>query len=121
VEAFEGTFDRKGPYLNDMFVKPCSQVEVAEGFWLGVRHDGAVEAFKVSDEENWRARTAMVAVQAMSKPGEDPDRTMAGLRAAAELVGLDLPELMEKLETAKSNPKEDLVEVFKRTWTKKEP
>lgn len=118
VDAFEGSFDRKGPYLNDMFVKPCSQVEVAEGFWLGVRHDGTVESFKVSDEEGWRARTAMAAVQALSSPGEDPDKTMAALRSAADLVGLDLPELMEKLESSRKNPGEDLVEVFKRTWKK---
>jgi len=118
VEAFEGAFTRTGEYLNDMFVKPCSQVEVAEGFWLGVRHDGTAEAFKLSEEETWRSRTAMAAVQALSQPGDDPEKTMAALRASAELVGLDLPELMEKLEAAKANPREDLVEVFKRTWKK---
>jgi len=118
VDAFEGNFDRKGPYLNDMFVKPCSQTEAPDGWWVGVRHDGTIEAFKVSDEETWRTKTAMAAVQALSSPGADPERTMASLRAAADLVGLDLPELMERLETAKTNPKEDLVEVFKRTWKK---
>ena len=118
VDAFEGSFDRKGPYLNDMFVKPCTQVEVPEGHWVGVLHDGTVESFKSADEEGWRAKAAMTAVRALSSPGPDPERTMASLRAAADLVGLDLPELMEKLESARTNPKEDLVEVFKRTWKK---
>lgn len=121
VDAFEGAFTRTGECLNDMFVKPCSQVEVPEGWWVGVRHDGTVEAFKISDEEGWRAKAAMAAVQALSSPGGDPERTMASLRASADLVGLDLPELMEKLEAAKKNPKEDLVEVFKRTWKKPAP
>lgn len=120
VDAFEGCFTRTGECLTDMFTKPCPQLEVAEGWWLGVRHDGVVEAFKTTDEESWRAKTAMVAVQAMATPGDNPDRTMAVLRSAADLVGLNLPELMEKLETARKNPKEDLVEVFKRIQRKPE-
>lgn len=115
VEAFEGNFGRKGPWLRDMFTKPCPQVEVPDGWWVGVRHDGAVEAFKLSDEESWRAKAAMAAVHATQSPGDDPHRAVATLRAAADLVGLDLPELMEKLEKARMSPSEDLVEVFRRT------
>jgi hypothetical protein len=117
VEAFEGNFGRKGPYLNDMFTRPCPQVEVAEGWWLGVRHDGVVEAFKESDEQDWRAKAAMAAVQAQANPGDNPDRAVAVLRSAADLVGLDLPDLMEKLEQAKKGG-ESLMDVFRRTWKK---
>lgn len=120
VQAWEGdVVGRKGPWLNDVFTKMCPQVEVAEGFWIGVRHDGVVESFKLSEEETWRAKNAMAAVQAYSTPGDDPHRAVHVLRSAADLVGLDLPDLMDKLETAKKTPGEDLVEVFKRTWKKK--
>ena len=119
VDAFEGAFGREGPWLRDMFTRPCPQVEVPEGWWVGVRLDGTVEAFKLSDEGNWRAKTAIEAVKALGvDPTKDPHATMAGLRASADLVDLDLPDLMDKLEKARDNPKEDLLEVFKRTWKK---
>lgn len=103
-----------------MFTRTCHQVEVAEGWWLGVRHDGIVETFKESDEENWRAKTAMAAVQAHVSPGDNPDRAVAVLRSAADLVGLDLPDMMEKLEQAKKDG-ESVLDVFKRTWKKPAP
>ncbi len=119
VQTFEGdVVGRRGPWLNDAFTRVCPQVELPEGFWLGVRHDGTVESFKDSEEETWRAKNAMAAVQAYSSPGADPDRAIHVLRSAADLVGLDLPDLMEKLEAARKSPGEDLVEVFKRTWKK---
>lgn len=122
VQAFEGdVVGRTGPWLRDAFTKMCPQVELPEGWWLGVRHDGTVESFKASDEETWRAKAAMAAVHAAQAPGDDPHRAVATLRAAADLVGLDLPELMEKLEKARMSPSEDLVEVFKRTREQEKP
>lgn len=121
VQAFDGNLHgRGGPWLNDAFTRPCPQAEIAEGHWIGVRHDGTVETFKVTDEETWRAKAAMAAVQAYSTPGTDPDRAIHVLRSSADLVGLDLPDMMEKLEAARKAPGEDLVEVFKRTWKKAE-
>lgn len=115
-----GNVSREGVVPDEEPVVRCPETEVAPGCWLGVKHDGAVEAYRSDDEAGWRARTAMETALALKDPGPDPTETMAKLKATSDLVGLNLGELLARLQSAqKGGTKEDLVETFKREFMKK--
>lgn len=94
----------------------CEELNIPPAHWIGLYHDGRVGVFKDNEESDWRAKTAMATVQAVGTGSPDPEKAISILKVAANLIGLDLGSLMIKLEQAKRNPKEDLVEVFKREF-----
>ena len=109
-----GMFDRQErPADGESESSPT--LEITENEWIGLTHDGRVEIFKRSEEDAWRAKAAQ---ETISKTKDDiksdPEGVLKKLRAAADLIGVDLPSLLSDLESKKA-PGESIVDVWKRT------
>jgi hypothetical protein len=108
-----GMFDKQGrPADGESEGSPV--LEITENEWIGVTHNGRVEVFKRSEEDVWRAKTAQETISKIGDPKADPEGTLRKLRAAADLIGVDLPSLLNELES-KKDPNESIVDTWKRT------
>lgn len=108
-----GMFDREGKPADGESVSTHA-FEITENEWIGVAHDGRIETFKRSEEDLWRAKAAQETVSKIGDPRTNPEGILRKLRAAADLIGVDLPSLLSELESRKS-PDESLVDAWKRT------
>jgi len=89
-------------------------LDVRHGSWIGISGAGISEAFELSQEGPWRAKEAEKSITlAYSGLKEDPLKSAALIKAAAALVGLDVPALVHALE-AQRLPGETLEAVFER-------
>jgi hypothetical protein len=107
-----GLFDRDGHPADGQAIS-SHEFDIGEHEWIGVLVDGTIETFKRSDEKAWCARASQLAVVSIEDPKKDPEGTLRTLRAAADIIGFDLPTLMQKIEQAKK-PGESIVD----TWTR---
>lgn len=89
-------------------------LEVPDDSWIGVQHSGQVDVFALSGEGPWRAKESercVISAQELSKA--NPLKSVEILRRAANLVGLDIPLLVQGLESRRL-PGETLEQAFDR-------
>ncbi len=89
---------RNGPcqvYEGDYI--PLEPFNLSEGYWFAVEEAGPVK-FEFENELAWRSKRAQELVKQASTIQGDPLRVLEIGMAAAELQGLNLPELSRKVE-----------------------
>jgi hypothetical protein len=91
-------------------------VELRNDQWLGVCPDGGIDLFELDKEGVWKTKAAMDAVS-FAATIEDPEKTVRVLRAAADMIGLDLPTLIIQLQRLKHQG-ESLADTYLRTGGK---
>ena len=106
-----GLFDRDN-HPADGEAVTTHEFSIEDSEWVGVNVDGQVETFRRSNEKEWRSRQSQLAV-ANVDPKATPEQTLRRLRAAADIVGFDLPALLAKLEQDR-NPGESYADTWKR-------
>jgi hypothetical protein len=113
-----GLFDRDNHPADGQAVY-THEFSISEHEWIGVLSDGSIETFRRSEENFWRAKAAQNAINQIRNPKEDPEGTLRILRAAADIIGFDLPVLMQQLEKNKKSG-ESLVDTWLRTKNTKD-
>jgi hypothetical protein len=108
-----GMYDQQGRPADGESVQ-ISAFEIAENEWIGVSHDRQIQIFKRSEEDVWRSKAAQETVSKIGDPRTDPEGSLRKLRAAADLIGVDLPSLLSDLESKKVTG-ESIVDAWIRT------
>lgn len=109
----DGTTASEGPADGNDFQLP-SVIEVPDGSWVGVCSDGTLEVFKRSEEGPWRAKQAETCVKmAHEMARTEPLKSVEMLKSAANLVGLNIPLLVQSLEMRRADG-ESLADTFDR-------
>lgn len=98
-------------------ITPCSPFQINDNEWIGVRFDGKVETFRLSDEVNWKYRTSIETIQGIVSLELDPEEKIKILESASELMGVDMTRLVSLLENDKRDG-ESLADVFERVKKK---
>lgn len=108
----DGLFDRNGKPADGQ-TAATHTVDINFNEWVGVNHQGVIETFRISEEQTWRAKEAGAVIAKVASI-LSPEQQLATIRAAAQLVGLDLPSLLDQLEQHRQ-PGENLADVWLRT------
>lgn len=85
-----------------------------EGKWAAVDISG-LSFFDRGTEDKWKSDRSVSLIREATAIVGDPEKTLSLLRAAGNLVGLSVPQLVGHLEKMRKNPKESLFEIYKRT------
>ena len=89
-------------------------IELPDLYWIGMRGNGEFEIFELAKESQWRANESEKCVFiAQEMAIRDPIGSANILLSAANLVGLNIPTLVQSLET-KRIAGETLEQVFIR-------
>lgn len=107
-----GMYDNQGRPADGESIA-IESLEISNDEWIGVLPNGQVEVFKREYEETWKVKAAMDTIQEIKDPKANPIKSIRMLRAATDLIGIDLPTMIQELETNKL-PGESMV----NTWTR---
>ena len=100
-----------GPLTNDEF-ELCTPQEWDTGKWVAAELNGIAQ-FHTTEEDNWRKIRAQQLIK-KSKDIEDPVERIDILTAAANLIDLDIDELVQGLEQKRNDLDESLTDIYKR-------
>lgn len=112
-----GMYDNQGRPADGESIK-TTEFEISDDEWIGVSSIGQIEIFKRSDEENWKVKTIIDAVNGIKDPRSNPVDSIRKLHAASNLVGIDLPSFINELESKRLSG-ESMVDTWKRIKSNK--
>lgn len=99
-------------FLDACELQICRPFEMVPDHWPLVAADGSVEWMPVRDEWRWRVeRGRSLLMAALAE--KDPEARVASLYASAALSGVELPQLLQRLESVRKDG-EDLTDAFLR-------
>lgn len=84
-----------------------------EGRWAAVDISG-LSFFDRGTEDKWKADRLMPLIREATGLVGDPEKSLSLLRAAGNLIGVSVPQLVGHLEKMRKNPKESLFDIYKR-------
>ena len=94
------------------------EIDILDDEWIGISSTGQVEIFKREHEGTWKIKAAINAIQEIKDPKANPIKSIQILRAATDLIGVDLPTMLKEIETNKL-PGESMVSTWTRMHAKK--